>query len=154
MEKIGVFILFKNSNVLLGIKDILEIMNNNGYGWNIDEEEMYRHDNVYPINIAGRHSTSSIMKIIESNDLTLSFRMIRWPRDLKILSKIDTYNDYCMQKCTGAILCTDSIYFEVYTKSEDECEQLFNKLRDKNGIDHIEYITKENNARHIFHVDR
>jgi RHS repeat-associated protein len=80
------------------------------------------------------------------------FANIKAYPDNNYSDNINCYDDFLNSNCELVILCSDGIYYEIYSKSE-EMIRIIKSNCIKKGFDEIEYITDENDCRTIFSVE-
>lgn len=95
-------------------------------------------DCLYETNLRqGLHYTEELLFELKDNSYIFSARMISYPEVSSTNGDtIHTINDYFGSNCESVILCTDGVYFEVFSKSYDLLLNLSKALND----DEIEEI--------------
>lgn len=119
---------------LVSVMDVL------AYDWYIDDVDM----NYFKFQ-SGRYTGRKFKKVLA--DITeLSFaRIRRYPFGVSV-REINCYEDWRQSACDLLILFYDGGIFEIYAKEEGLIHEIF-KLCQKNNLEHIEFLTDENDAR-------
>ncbi|WP_346886923.1 DUF2691 family protein [Clostridium sp. UBA1056] len=118
--------------------------------WNVSEDEVYlsNDDNLF---IEKFIDGSTFFSLININYYMSIFANIKAYTDNNYSDNINCYDDFLKSNCELVILCSDSAYFEIYSKSTSIIEIIKSNCI-KKGFDEIEYITDENDCRTIFSV--
>lgn len=143
------FILNKSEHSILA--SILDGIDITSLYWSVSEDEIYvdEGENLY---IEKKIDGMTFLNIINTDYYFVYFDNIKAYSDNNYSDNINYYDDFLNSNCELVILCSDGIYYEIYSKSEEVIRIIkFNCI--KKGFDEIEYITDENDCRTIFSVE-
>jgi hypothetical protein len=130
---------------------ILDGVDVKGLYWNVSEDEVYlsNDDNLF---VEKFIDGNTFLSLINIDYYMAIFANIKAYTDNIISNKINYYDDFLKSNCELVILCYDSAYFEIYSKSTDIIEIIKSNCM-KKGFSEIEYITDDNDCRTIFSVE-
>jgi hypothetical protein len=143
------FILNKSEHSILA--SILDGIDITSLYWNVSENEIYV-DEGEDLYIEKNIDGMTFLSIINIDYYFVYFANIKAYPDNNYSDNINCYDDFLNSNCELVILCSDGIYYEIYSKSEEMIKIIkFNCI--KKCFDEIEYITDENDCRTIFSVE-
>ncbi|NBI27935.1 DUF2691 family protein [Chengkuizengella marina] len=129
------------------IADILKTIDITKFNWQISSGEFYDQ--------AGEELFSEEIKIIdgtvfknqlENNSYYIVFANLKaYPKE-KVISKIESYEEFINSECQLVLLITDSCYTTIYCKEKEELELLYQNVIDC-GFKDVQYITDKNDSR-------
>ena len=133
----GVDFRAKAWDVFPNLANVMDVL---AYDWYIDDVDM-NYFKFQSGRYSGREFKNALAEITE-----LSFaRIRRYPIGANVC-EINCYEDWRKSACDLLILFYDGGFFEIYAKEEKLIHEIF-KLCRKTNLEHIEFLTDENDVR-------
>lgn len=137
------------------LSEIFSLIDVHKFIWSIgDNEIIYRDEN-------GHLSTSifdnelmtgsEFLRSIEKKKYYLVYADIKAFTHREQIRPIETYDDFVQSDCEIALLCTDTVYVEVYCKNESLMNTIIDNCR-RFGFSNLQVLSRAENSGNRFGV--
>ncbi len=133
---------------------ILKSINIKKYVWKIRESEIIckQADAFQPLfqqNII--KGESFLKRIMLENYYIVNANIQAFFNDIALVEEIETYEDFLKSDCQLILFCSDSIYVEIYCKSEGILRAMYQTCSNYH-FSGLSFITEANDTRKNFYV--
>lgn len=128
------------------LDDILKPVNITEFDWYIGYDECYiGNDSLFPPDVNEIDGTI-LKELLNKEEYLVIFADLKAYPKGKIVSDIDSYEEFLKSDCQLVLLISDCFYCEIYCKDRAKLERMFQHAK-RCAFENVEYITDENDGR-------